>query len=79
MRVWDRDQKKVVLVTAPPAGPDLLTLTVRLHDPRERKNLKLSASWISLKIPRGALSLDPAEFAAKYLASAVEQLEHFKK
>ena len=30
MRVWDADQKKVILVPAPPAGPDMLTLAEML-------------------------------------------------
>lgn len=78
MRVWDPEQKKVILVDAPPA-PDHLTLTVRLHDPKEKKNAKLSASWHVISIPREDLALTPPEFALKYLIGAVEQLEHFKK
>lgn len=78
MRVWDPDQKKVIFVQAPPA-PDRLTLTVRLHDPKEKKNAKLAAAWASVQIPREDIDLSPADFVAKYMPALVEQLEHFKK
>ena len=71
MRVWDADQKKVILVPAPPSGPDMLTLTVRLHDPKEKRDPKKSAVWHVVKIPRAALSLSDADFAANHLLPAV--------
>ena len=71
MRVWDADQKKVILVPAPPAGPDMLTLTVRLHDPKEKRDRLKSAVWHTIKIPRADLALGEAEFLAKHLAAAV--------
>ena len=71
MRVWDADQKKVILVPAPPSGPDMLTLTVRLHDPKEKRDPKKSAVWHMVKIPRAALSLSDADFAANHLLPAV--------
>ena len=70
MRVWDAEQKKVILVPAPPSGPDMLTLTVRLHDPKEKQNLRKSAVWHVVKIPRAALSLSEADFAANHLYPA---------
>lgn len=76
-RVWDAENKRVVLKPAAPR-PDHLTLTVRLHDPKERKNAKLSASWVVITVPREDLKMSPPEFAAKHLLPAVEQLEHFK-
>jgi len=78
MQAWDPVQKKVILVAAPPPGPDRLKLTLRLHDPRERKNAKLAASWVVVDVPREDLALAPAAFAEKYLAPAVIELEHFK-
>jgi hypothetical protein len=78
MRVWDPQQKKVILVTAPPAGPDFLKLTVRLHDPKEKKNAKLSASWVVIDVAREDLQMSPADFADKHLLPAVDQLEQFK-
>lgn len=77
VRAWDPVEKKVVLVSAPPP-PNYLTLTLRLHDPKEKKNAKLAASWHTVQIAREDLALSPADFAAKYLVAAVEQLEHFK-
>ena len=71
MRVWDADQKKIILVPAPPSGPDMLTLTVRLHDPKEKRDPKKSAVWHTVKIPRAALSLSDADFAANHLLPAV--------
>ena len=71
MRVWDADQKKVILVPAPPSGPDMLTLTVRLHDPKEKRDPKKSAVWHTVKIPRAALSVSDADFAATHLLPAV--------
>ena len=34
--------------------PDLeiLTLTVRLYDPKEKKNATLAASWVVIQVPR---------------------------
>ena len=71
MRVWDADQKKIILVPAPPSGPDMLTLTVRLHDPKEKRDRLKSAVWHTIKIPRADLALGEAEFLAKHLAAAV--------
>ena len=71
MRVWDADQKKIILVPAPPSGPDMLTLTVRLHDPKEKRDRLKSAVWHTIKIPRADLALGEADFLAKHLAEAV--------
>ena len=57
---------------------DTLTLTFRLHDPKEKQNEKLAASWVVIKVPREDLALAPVDFAAKYLLPAVSELEHFK-
>lgn len=78
MRVWDKENKKVILVPAPAGGPDNLVLTVRLHDPKEKKNAKLRASWVNVVVARADLQMQPVDFAAKYLLPAVPQLEHFK-
>jgi hypothetical protein len=57
---------------------DTLTLTLRLYDPKEKRNPKLCASWVIIEVPREDLALQPVDFAAKYLLPAVPQLEHFK-
>jgi hypothetical protein len=77
MRVWDPQQKKVILVSAPPAGPDRLKLTLRLHDPKEKKNAKLAASWVVIDVPREDLAMSPEDFAAKHIVPRVVELEHF--
>ena len=77
MRVWDPEQKKVIFVTAEPVG-DWLTLTVRLHDPKERVNHKLSASWATRRIPRADLQLSKSDFLAKHFAPVLDEIEHFK-
>ena len=69
--MWDPVGKKIVYVTAPPSGPDMLTLTVRLHDPKEKRDRTKSAVWHTIKIPRADLALGEAEFLAKHLAAAV--------
>jgi len=74
MRVWDAEQKKVILVTAPPAGPDRLKLTIRLHDPMEKKNAALAASWITADVPREDLALATADFIAKHITPKIPQL-----
>jgi len=57
---------------------DTLTLTLRLHDPVEKKNAMLSASWVVINVPREDLQMQPVDFAAKHLLAAVAELEHFK-
>jgi hypothetical protein len=57
---------------------DMLTLTLRLHDPKEKQKPSLCASWVVVQVPREDLQLEPPDFAAKYLLPAVPQLEHFK-
>jgi len=56
---------------------DTLTLSLRLHDPLEKKNARLSASWVVLQVPRADLDLAPEDFAAKHLVPRVKELEHF--
>lgn len=79
MWAWDPQQKKVILVSAPPSGPDVLKLTVRLQDPKEKKNAALAASWVTVYVPREDLSMPAEDFAAKHVLPAVGQLAHFKK
>ena len=57
---------------------DTLTLTVRLHDPKEKNDAALSACWATVKIPRGDLELSAEDFAKKYIVPLVDQLENKK-
>ena len=57
---------------------DTLILTIRLYDPKEKKNAKLAASWVTVEVLREDLKLAPADFAAKYVTPKVAELEQFK-
>ena len=57
---------------------DLLTLTIRVHDPKEKQDAALSASWVAVAIPRAAITLPAAEFAAKYVVPALKKLTTLK-
>jgi hypothetical protein len=74
-QMWDPKAKQVILVSAPPAGPDVLVLTVRLHDPRERQNAKKSAWWGTVKIPRADSKLSASDLATKHLVPIVEEIQ----
>jgi hypothetical protein len=53
---------------------DTLTLTIRLHDPKEKLVVMKSAVWVTLQVPRSDLALPAGEFAAKYFADAVAEI-----
>jgi hypothetical protein len=53
---------------------DTLTLTVRLHDPKEKLDPQKSAVWKVMQVPRADLALPAGEFAAKYFADAVAEI-----
>lgn len=55
---------------------DSLTLTLRLHDPKEKTDPKKSAQWSTRKVSREDLKLPQAEFIAKYLAPMLGELGH---
>ena len=57
---------------------DSLTLTIRLHDPKEKQNVTLSATWATVKVPRADLELPQAEFVAKYITPNLSQLVQLK-
>lgn len=49
---------------------DTLTLTVRLHDPKEKYDVKKSAVWMTAEVERADLALSAEEFVAKYVLPA---------
>ena len=57
---------------------DTLTLTLRLHDAKERKNPALSASWAVIAVPREDLQMNAAEFIAKHIAPHLVKLTQLK-
>ena len=57
---------------------DTLTLTIRLHDPREKKVPELSASWARIEVPREDLQMNGADFIAKHIAPHLVHLKQLK-
>lgn len=57
---------------------DTLTLTIRLHDPKEKQDAKRAADWIVFDVGREDLKLSPEDFAAKYITPHIGKLEQFK-
>jgi hypothetical protein len=53
---------------------DTLTFTVRIHDPKEKKNPELSTAWAAVEVPREDLSLPKAEFIAKWIEPALSTM-----
>jgi hypothetical protein len=59
-----------------PENPkNILTLTLRLHDPDEKQNADLSTSWAVVSVPREDLKLSQADFIAKYIVPALGELK----
>jgi hypothetical protein len=61
-----------------PDEQDTLTLTIRLHDPKEKEQAHLAAAWHVVKVPRADLKLSAAEFAEKYLVPSLETLAEMR-
>ena len=58
----------------PTQGNDTLTLTIRLHDPKEKKLLSKSTAWAVVNVTREDLKLPREQFFAKYVTPAIEQI-----
>lgn len=56
---------------------DELTITIRVHDPLEKKDAKLSAYWVVEKIDRSVIGTS-AEALAKQLVPLLQKLENLK-
>jgi len=57
---------------------DTLTLTIRLHDPLEKKDHEQSASWAVIEVAREDLTLSPDTFMARYIAPHLTKLKQLK-
>jgi hypothetical protein len=59
---------------------DDLTLTIRVHDPLEKKDAAKSASWAVVKIPRADVggTLSGFDFLAKHVQPALSKLVNVK-
>jgi len=78
MRVWDPQQKKVILVTTPTAGPDRITFSMRVHDHAEKQDAAKSTSWVTTEVAREDLKMSQVDFLAKYVVphlAALTQLD----
>ena len=64
----------------PPLSPGdrKLVLTIRLHDPLEKNDADLAASWVVVKVNREALALTAEEFAQGYVVPEIGKLAHFR-
>ena len=57
---------------------DLLTFTIRLHDPAEKKDAAKSTSWFVCQIPREDLKMGKDAFIAKYILPNLAQLKQLE-
>jgi hypothetical protein len=57
---------------------DNLTLTLRLHDPKEKKDHKLSASWVTVNVAREDLEISAVDFITRYIAPNLASLAQLK-
>jgi hypothetical protein len=57
---------------------DALTLTLRLHDPLEKKDHEMSASWAVIEVDRMDLNLSAQAFVTKYIAPHLTKLKQLK-
>ncbi len=53
---------------------DDLVLTIRVHDPIEKKDASKAACWTLVKVPRADANLPAAEFIAKYIHPELSKL-----
>jgi len=58
-----------------PDGKDTLTLSIRLHDPKEKKDATKSTRWAVVEVPREDLKLSDSDFFSKHVAPALSKLE----
>lgn len=65
-------------VTAPPAKPDDLTLTIRLHDPIEKDDHELAAGWVTVRVARADLTMPTAGFLGRYVRPALKGIKALK-
>ena len=57
---------------------DDLTLTIRVHDPLEKADPEMSASWGTIKVPRKDIILPVEDFVNEYVVPALEQVKNLK-
>lgn len=55
---------------------DSLVLSLRIHDPLEKKDHSKSTSWVVVQVPREDLKLSPEEFIEKHIKPAALNLRN---
>lgn len=53
---------------------DELTLTIRMHDPKEKTDPTKAASWVVLKVPREDVGLSAQDVVSRYITPSLGQL-----
>jgi hypothetical protein len=56
---------------------DDLTLVIRVHDPKEKRDPTMSACWITIKISRSTVGTS-AESLAKQLIPLLKQIKNLR-
>lgn len=57
---------------------DEVTLTLRVHDAKEKRDPTLSACWAVVKVPREDLQMKVADFCTKHIVPALKQIKNLK-
>jgi hypothetical protein len=57
---------------------DDITLTIRSHDPLEKRDVSMSACWINVKIPRQAIGSNLANFVELFITPNLGKLKNLK-
>jgi hypothetical protein len=57
---------------------DELTLTIRVHDPKEKHDPALSACWATVRVDRAAISLPMDVFIQQFVEPALKQIKSLK-
>ena len=57
---------------------DTLTLSIRVHDPKEKQDATMSACWAVVKVPRADISIPLDQFIEKHVKPALAQIKNIK-
>lgn len=57
---------------------DNLTLTLRVHDPKEKQDHDLSTAWVVVKVERTDIGMKQSDFTNKYINPYLLNLKPLK-
>lgn len=57
---------------------DDLTLTIRVHDPLEKADHEMAASWGVIKVSRDHVGMGLEDFVNDYIVPALKQVKNLK-